>query len=163
MSYNKAKSAYEQWHDLINKNNKQKEVAEVNKKIVVSRETGDALDFAFSSLEKGYITKYRMIQACAQSIWGETVDILNKMSPETMLEILLNGYEVDLKPQHKIEQSAKKAHDSFAVVCNTSSDLYSYRSGMRDILAILGYSFNWLNISQDVASHTVVIDKPTKH
>ena len=167
MSYNKAKQAYSVWGAWIDPAQfLQKEFSlkdSDSKKVIVSQETADAQQYVFSSEKKGQITKYRMIQACTQKIWGEAADVLNKMSPETMLDILLNGYEVELSPQQKVEQGAKKAHDSFAVTCDTANDFYAYRSGMRDALAILGYNFNWLNLSKDVDSHTIKVDKPAKH
>lgn len=166
MSYNKAKQAYSVWGAWIDpKQFLEKEVSKVSesKKVAVSKEIADALDYAFSSEAKGYISKYRMIEACTLKLWGEMAEALNKVKPETMLDILIHGYEVELSPQEKLDRSAKKAHDSFALTCNTADDFYAYRAGMRDALALMGYNFNWLNVSKDVDSHTIKVDKPTKH
>lgn len=165
-AFDKAMKAY-YWgkkftHDTNNYS--REKVEEVSsKKVIVSREVADALDHAFSSEGKGYLTKYRMIEACSYKLWGEMANVLNNVKPETMLDILMYGYEVELSPQEKLDRGAKKAHDAFAMTCNTSDEFYAYRTGMRDALSLLGYNFNWLNVSQDVESHTIKVDKVAKH
>ena len=166
-TFDKAKNAYSIWGYTFNPYKITRERVEdkvsESKKVIVSREVADALDHAFSSEYKGYLTKYRMIEACSYKLWGEMANALNDVKPETMLDILIYGYEVELSPQDKLDRGAKKAHDSFAATCNTSDEFYAYRTGMRDALALLGYNFNWLNVSKDIESHTIKVDKTPKH
>ncbi len=154
----KAKESYKQWDYLydfllpsIKKETDTREQSEVSKstKVVVSQEIADVLKQVFDMPSR--ISKYEMVKACANNYWVEDFSILNKLSPDTMVEILINGYEAEtLAPEQKQEKMLKDLHDAFARSCNTVDELYAYRMGMRDSLTLLGYDFNWLRIAKDL-------------
>ena len=134
-------------------------------KVVVSAAVAEKLDMVFKLVESNHITKYEMIAACAKKMWGDECDILNSMKPDTMLEILINGYEAEcMTPEQKQEAALKSLHDSFALSCNTVDEFYAYRTGMRDVLTSLGYDYNWIKFAKDAKSHTlkITLDKPSK-
>lgn len=162
MTYDKAKQSYSVWGAWIDPEQFVQKESLPSKKVSVNKETSDALDLAFEAVDKQILTKYKMINACAKKLWGEEANVLNKMTPEVMLDILLNGYEAEQTEEQKLEYAIKKAHNSFGETCETLGDFYSYRAGLRDALRLMGKSYNWLELSQDVAKHTISIAKATK-
>lgn len=168
----KAKDAYGKWnyfYDFLLPSIKQEaeveEQSQVEKsnKVIVSQEVADVLKQVFDMPNR--ISKYQMVNACAKSYWAEDFSILNSLSGDTMIDILINGYEAEVQTaEQKQEVIFKALHDSFARTCNTVDEFYAYRTGMRDVLATLGYDYNWIKLAKDVKSHTlkITLDKPTE-
>ncbi len=156
----KAIESYKHWDYLydfllpsVKQEKKESSQVKQSSRVIVSQEVADKLKEALEMHDAGRISRYEMIKACAKNYWVEDFSILNKLTPDTMIEILFSGYEAEPQtPEQKLERAIKRSHDAFAAAYKDTDhdELSAYRAGMRDTLAALGYDFNWLRIAKDL-------------